>query len=86
MDGNEVAQCYVSFSKAEKDEPLKSLQSFKKVFIKQDSEMELKLTLNKRSFAYWDIQEKDWIVRPGTYTIGIGSSSEQIELKKDILL
>jgi len=86
MDGSEVAQCYVSFSNAEKDEPLKSLQSFKKVFIKQDSEMELKLTLNKRSFSYWDIQEKDWIVRPGTYTISIGSSSEQIELKKDILL
>ena len=86
MDGSEVAQCYVSFSNAEKDEPLKSLQSFKKVFIKQNSEMELKLTLNKRSFSYWDIQEKDWIVRPGTYTISIGSSSEQIELKKDILL
>ena len=74
------------YKRQEKDEPLKSLQSFKKVFIKQDSEMELKLTLNKRSFAYWDIQEKDWIVRPGIYTISIGSSSEQIELKKDILL
>ncbi len=48
--------------------------------------MELKLALNKRSFSYWDIQEKNWIVRPGAYTISIGSSSEQIRLKKDILL
>jgi hypothetical protein len=54
--------------------------------MKQGREMELKLTLNKRSFSCWDIQKKDWIVRPGTYTISIGSSSEQIELKKDILL
>ena len=86
MDGSEVAQCYVSFSNLTKDEPLKTLQSFKKVFIKKGNTMELKLALNKRSFSYWDIQEKNWIVRPGTYTISIGSSSEQIRLKKDILL
>ena len=35
MDGSEVAQCYVSFSNLTKDEPLKTLQSFKKVFIKK---------------------------------------------------
>ena len=86
MDGSEVAQCYVSFSNLTKDEPLKTLQSFKKVFIKKGNTMELKLALNKRSFSYWDIQEKNWIVRPGAYTISIGSSSEQIRLKKDILL
>ena len=86
MDGSEVAQCYVSFSNLTKDEPLKTLQSFKKVFIKKGNTMELKLALNKRSFSYWDIQEKNWIVRPGIYTISIGSSSEQIRLKKDILL
>ena len=86
MDGSEVAQCYVSFSNLTKDEPLKTLQSFKKVFIKKGNTMKLKLALNKRSFSYWDIQEKNWIVRPGAYTISIGSSSEQIRLKKDILL
>ena len=86
MDGSEVAQCYVSFSDAAKDEPLKSLQSFKKVFIKKDSEVEVKLSLNKRNFSYWDVEKKDWVVKSGKYTISIGSSSEHIELKEEVIL
>jgi beta-glucosidase len=86
MDGSEVAQCYVSFSDAAKDEPIKSLQSFKKVFIKKDNEVDVKLSLNKRNFSYWDIEKKDWFVRSGKYTISIGSSSEHIELKEDVML
>ena len=86
MDGSEVAQCYVSFSDATKDEPIKSLQSFKKVFIKKDNEVDVKLSLNKRNFSYWDIEKKDWVVKSGKYTISIGSSSEHIELKEDVML
>ena len=86
MDGSEVAQCYVSFSDATKDEPIKSLQSFKKVFIKKDNEVDVKLSLNKRNFSYWDIEKKDWVVKSGKYTISIGSSSEPIELKEDVML
>ena len=76
----------VSFSDAAKDEPLKSLQSFKKVFIKKDSEVEVKLSLNKRNFSYWDVEKKDWVVKSGKYTISIGSSSEHIELKEEVML
>ncbi|MDC1138887.1 glycoside hydrolase family 3 C-terminal domain-containing protein [Gammaproteobacteria bacterium] len=86
MDGHEVAQCYVAFLKAEEDEPLKTLQSFKKVFIEKNKEIELEISLNKRNFSYWDVDKKDWMVKPGEYRIDIGSSSEKIELSKIIVL
>ena len=86
MDGHEVAQCYVAFLKAEEDEPLKTLQSFKKVFIKKNKEIELEISLNKRNFSYWDVDKKDWMVKPGEYRIDIGSSSEKIELSGIIVL
>ena len=86
MDGHEVAQCYVAFLKAEEDEPLKTLQSFKKVFIEKNKEIELEISLNKRNFSYWDVDKKDWMVKPGEYRIDIGSSSEKIELSGIIVL
>ena len=86
MDGHEVAQCYVAFLKAEEDEPLKTLQSFKKVFIEKNKEIELEISLNKRNFSYWDVVKKDWMVKPGEYRIDIGSSSEKIELSEIIVL
>ncbi len=86
MDGHEVAQCYVAFLKAEEDEPLKTLQSFKKVFIEKNKEIELEISLNKRNFSYWDVDKKDWMVKPGEYRIDIGSSSEKIELSEIIVL
>ena len=86
MDGHEVAQCYVAFLKAEEDEPLKTLQSFKKVFIEKNKEIELEISLNKRNFSYWDMDKKDWMVKPGEYRIDIGSSSEKIELSEIIVL
>ena len=86
MDGHEVAQCYVAFLKAEEDEPLKTLQSFKKVFIGKNKEIELEISLNKRNFSYWDVDKKDWMVKPGEYRIDIGSSSEKIELSEIIVL
>ena len=86
MDGHEVAQCYVAFLKAEEDEPLKTLQSFKKVFLEKNKEIELEISLNKRNFSYWDVDKKDWMVKPGEYRIDIGSSSEKIELSEIIVL
>jgi len=86
MDGHEVAQCYVAFLNAEEDEPLKTLQSFKKVFIEKNKEIELEISLNKRNFSYWDVDKKDWMVKPGEYRIDIGSSSEKIELSEIIVL
>ena len=86
MDGQEVAQCYVSYESSPSDEPIKSLQSFKKVLIEKQKKQEIEIHLNARNFSYWDVKVKDWKIRPGSYAIEIGSSSEKIELSETINL
>ena len=86
MDGQEVAQCYVSYESSPSDEPIKSLQSFKKVFIEKQKKQEIEIHLNARNFSYWDVKDKDWKIRPCSYSIEIGSSSEKIELSETIKL
>ena len=86
MDGQEVAQCYVSYESSPSDEPIKSLQSFKKVLIEKQKKQEIEIHLNARNFSYWDVKDKDWKIRPGSYSIEIGSSSEKIELSETITL
>ena len=86
MDGQEVAQCYVSYESSPSDEPIKSLQSFKKVLIEKQKKQEIEIHLNARNFSYWDVKDKDWKIRAGSYSIEIGSSSEKIELSETITL
>lgn len=38
------------------------------------------IPLNTRSFAYYDVDGKQWRAEKGTYEVLVGSSSEQIEL------
>jgi beta-glucosidase len=38
------------------------------------------VTLNDRSFEYYDVQKKGWAAQPGDFGILVGSSSEKIEL------
>ena len=46
----------------------------------------MKVTLNSRSFAYYDVNAKKWRAEKGAYTVELGTSSEQIELKTKVTL
>jgi beta-glucosidase len=46
----------------------------------------VKIPLNTRSFAYYDVQGRRWLAEKGTYTVELGSSSEQIEVKAKVTL
>ena len=70
----------------EKDEPVKTLQGFNKTKINSSEEVEIEITLNKRSFSSWHLGKGHWEVRPGTYQIMIGDSSNNILLQTEINL
>ena len=55
FDGKEIIQCYISSPITDKEEPIKTLQSFKKIKIKKGQTKRIKLKLNKRNFSYWDV-------------------------------
>ena len=84
--GAEVVQLYVSPPKSKVERPVKELKGFDKVELKPGETKTVKMSLNARSFQYYDVDQKDWAADAGDYQILIGASSRDIKLKKTIRL
>ncbi len=84
VDGAEVAQLYVSDVESTIYRPVKELKGFKKVFLKAGEEKEVEITLDKRAFAYYNVNINDWHVESGEFKILIGASSRDIKLEASI--
>lgn len=84
VDGYEIAQVYVKDIESSIFRPEKELKGFKKVFIKAGEQTSVSITLDKRSFAYYNALEKDWIVESGDFEILVGSSSRDIKLNQTV--
>jgi beta-glucosidase len=84
--GAEVAELYVGDSHSSVPRPVKELKSFARVVLQPGEERKVSLTLNRRSFAYYDVKNKDWAAEPGPFSILVGSSSAQIELSGSFTL
>ncbi len=84
--GSEVAQLYVHDVQSTVFKAEKELKGFEKVFLQPDEEQKVELTLDKRSFAYYSVKNKDWCVESGEYEILVGSSSRDIRLTKVIYI
>lgn len=79
FDGKEVVQVYVRDLTNTEIRPDKELKGFEKVFVKKGEEKTVKITLSKRSFAYWSVDLHDWYVPTGEFEILVGSSSKDIK-------
>ena len=84
--GSETMQCYVSYIEEDLSEPLKTLPGFQKNELEAGQKNQIEISLSSRNFATWNVNTKDWQVRPGVYEISIGSSAEDILLKANISL
>ena len=84
IDGAEVAQVYISDVESTIFRPEKELKRFAKVFLKAGETKEVKLTLDKRCFAYYNVDLKDWHVESGDFKIMVGASSRDIRLEKTV--
>lgn len=79
-DGAEVVQLYVKDKESTIFRPEKELKAFKKVFLKKGEEKEIEFTLEKRAFAFYNVNIHDWCVERGEFDILVGSSSRDIRL------
>ncbi len=84
MDGKEVVQLYVAPPKSRIFKPVRELRGFKKVFVQRGGTRTVEFELDKRAFAYYNAQIKDWHVESGTYKIQIGASSRDIRCEREI--
>lgn len=76
--GKEVVQLYVHDSTGTEVRPEKELKGFAKVALAPGETKEVTMTLDKRSFAYYNTQIHDWYAPTGEYDILVGDSSRNI--------
>ncbi len=86
VDGAEIAQVYVNDVESTIYRPVKELRGFKKVFLKAGEEKEVEITLDKRAFAYYNVNIGDWHVESGDFRILVGASSRDIKLEANIFV
>ncbi len=79
--GAEAAQVYVTDVESIVDRPVKELKAFSKVFLKAGESKKVDLPINWQDLAYWSEKEHQWKVEPGSFIIGAGSSSKNIQQK-----
>lgn len=79
--GAEVVQLYVRDEAATIFRPEKELKGFDKVFLQPGEERRIELTLDKRSFAYYNTGIAGWHVESGAFEILVGASSADIQAR-----
>ncbi|MCR8846404.1 glycoside hydrolase family 3 C-terminal domain-containing protein [Paenibacillus sp. SC116] len=82
--GKEIVQLYVHDKVSTVNRPEKELKGFTKVELQPGEEKVVSFTLNKRSFAYYNVELKDWHVEEGEFEILIGKSSRDIVLRDTV--
>jgi len=83
VTGEEVVQLYLGFP-ASAGEPPIQLKGFQKISLTAGGTQEVKFTLNDNSLSIWDVTSHSWKVQSGTFTVYVGTSSEDLPLKQTV--
>ena len=83
--GKEVVQLYVADKTAptpgaQNGRPLRELKGFEKVALEAGETKTVSFTLDKRSFAWYNVDLPGWYCASGGYDISVASSSRDIRL------
>lgn len=78
MDGQEVIQVYVDIPV--EGQPPKRLIAFEKVSVKAGAREDFEIVIDQEAtnhpFGVWDVSARDFVIKPGQYTIYVGNSSQ----------
>lgn len=84
--GAHVVQIYVAAGSTGVVRPLRELRAFSKVRLDAGESRTVSMNLDRRAFAYWDIETNDWVVEPGRYSVQLGADSETILSEQEVTL
>jgi len=79
--GAEIAQLYVADVESAIFRAPKELRGFVKVFLAPGETKTMTLTLEKRAFAYYNVELGDWHVESGAFELLVGASAQDIRLR-----
>ncbi|MGB8450818.1 MAG: glycoside hydrolase family 3 C-terminal domain-containing protein [Anaerocolumna sp.] len=82
--GKEVVQLYVKDNTKAAVRPEKELKGFEAVRLNPGETKKVSMTLNKRSFAWYNTDIHDWYAASGEYTILVGKSSGNIAFEEKV--
>jgi beta-glucosidase len=77
--GDEVVQLYLHDDVSSLVRPAKELRGFERVTLAPGESREVKFPVGFDHLKFW--KNGGWVVEPGTFTVMVGSSSEDIRLK-----
>ena len=84
-DGDEVVQVYIKDLKSKLKMPIKQLRSFKRISLNKGDEKIVEFEFKPiEDFNYYNSNEQKYMVDKGSFEIQVGSSSQDIRLKKII--
>ena len=83
-DGKETVQLYVIHEGKTVYMPKVQLRAFDKVEVKAKSSATVTFILDKRAFAFYDVNEKDWVVENGDYEIAVGGNIRELKCRATV--
>lgn len=83
MRGSEVAQLYVRDLIATVTTPVKELKGFEKISLEPGETKTVEFTLTHDDLALYN-RNMEWVVEPGTFSVMVGSSSDDIRLNGEV--
>lgn len=86
MDGDEVVQLYIHDDVSSATRYVKELRGFERVHLKAGETKEVGFVLTQQELGFWrNSNGKElFVVEPGSFTLMVGSSSEDIRLKQTL--
>jgi beta-glucosidase len=83
--GEEVAQLYIRDNVASLVRPVRELKDFKKVALKPGESKTIHFTIDRDKLSFYN-QKLEWTAEPGTFTLMIGTASDNIQLQTSFQL
>ena len=84
MEGCETAQLYILKGDTSVFRAPKELKGFEKIHLKPKEKKNVTITLDERSFSFYNTASNSWCVENGEYTVAIGSSSRDLRSQSEV--
>lgn len=84
--GDEVVQLYVKYPDVEISMPLKQLKGFKRVTLQKGESRSVEFQMDRKELRVWNEKLRKFETPKGKYIFMLGSSSEDIRLKAEVIL
>jgi beta-glucosidase len=84
--GSEVVQLYLTPAPCPVPRPKRELKAFAKVHLNPGESRMVTLSLNARSFAWFDTETRRWIASAGRYGVEVGRNATDLPLQGEVHL